>query len=139
PMIFMAIMPFVPFYVLKDFGQMMVFSGVYVTLYLVAVRRLPQRVLFVGSVATVAIVLTLAALPASVQVKVPLLSTLAGQINSHHLLPRRIPQRFHLWFDALNPPPPETEWWKGDLVDFYWKQYKGDLTDPTRKPEAKPL
>ncbi len=135
PMIFMAAMPFIPFFVLKDFGQMMVFSGVYVTLYLIAVRRLPQRVVFVGSVATVAIILMLASLPAGVQLKVPLLSTLAQPVKT--ILPRRIPQRFHLWFDALNPPPPETPWWKGDLVDFYWKQYKGDLID--RKPEAKPL
>ncbi len=136
PMVFMAAMPFIPFFLLKDFGQMMVFSGVYITLYLVAVRRLPQRVVFVGSVATIAVTLMLAAMPASVQIKVPLLSLVAQPIKTY-LLPRRIPQRFHLWFDALNPPPPDAVWWKGDLVDFYWKQYKADLIE--RKPEAKPL
>lgn len=136
PMVFMAAMPFIPFFLLKDFGQMMVFSGVYITLYLVAVRRMPQRLVFVGSVVTIAVILMLAAMPASVQIKVPLLSSIAEPIKTH-LLPGRIPQRFHLWFDALNPPPPDAVWWKGDLVDFYWKQYKADLIE--RKPEAKPL
>ncbi len=135
PMIFMALMPFIPFFVLKDFGQMMVFSGVYVTLYLIAVRRIPQRLVFVGSVVFVMTLLILAAMPASVHVKVPLLTTLAKPIQK--ILPRRIPQRFHLWFDALTPPPPDTPWWNGDLVDFYYKQYKIDLIE--RKPETKPL
>jgi cell division protein FtsW (lipid II flippase) len=135
PLLFMAILPFVPFFVLKDFGQMLVFSSVYITLYLIAVHRLPQRLLFVGSVVFLVAVLMLSALPASVQVKVPLLSTLAEPVKT--ILPPRIHQRFHLWFDALNPPPPDTSWWKDDLADFYWRQYKGDLID--RKPEAKAL
>ena len=135
PLVFMAMLPFVPFFVLKDFGQMLVFSSVYITLYLIAVRRLPQRIVFVGSVVIIVVILLLSALPASVQIKVPLLSTLAQPVKNN--LPRRIPQRFHLWFDALNPPPPDTPFWKGDLEDFYWKQYKGDLIE--RKPEAKPL
>ena len=135
PLVFMAMLPFVPFFVLKDFGQMLVFSSVYITLYLIAVRRLPQRIVFVGSVVIILVILLLSALPASVQIKVPLLSTLAQPVKNN--LPRRIPQRFHLWFDALNPPPPDTPFWKGDLEDFYWKQYKGDLIE--RKPEAKPL
>ena len=50
PLVFMAILPFVPFFVLKDFGQMMVFSSVYATLFFIAVRRLPQRFVLVGSV-----------------------------------------------------------------------------------------
>ena len=135
PLLVMAVMPFIPFFVLKDFGQMLVFSSVYITLYLVAVRRLPQRIVFAGSVAFVVAVLMLSALPASVQVKVPLLSTLSEPVKS--ILPPRIHQRFHLWFDALTPPPADTPFWKGDLADFYWRQYRGDLID--RKPEAKPL
>ncbi|MEQ1923663.1 MAG: hypothetical protein ABL952_14240, partial [Pyrinomonadaceae bacterium] len=39
PLVFMAALPFLPFFLLKDFGQMMVFSSVYATLYLIAVRR----------------------------------------------------------------------------------------------------
>jgi cell division protein FtsW (lipid II flippase) len=135
PLMVMAVMPFIPFFVLKDFGQMLVFSSVYVTLYLIAVRRLPQRVVFVGSVTFFVAVIMLSALPASVQVKVPLLSTISEPIKT--FLPPRIHQRFHLWFDALNPPTPDTPFWKGDLADFYWKQYRTDLVE--RKPEAQPL
>jgi cell division protein FtsW (lipid II flippase) len=135
PLLVMAVMPFIPFMLLKDFGQMLVFSSVYITLYLLAVRRFPQRLVFVGSVVFVVAVITLSALPSSVQVKVPLLSTLSEPIKT--ILPPRIHQRFHLWFDALNPPPPDTKFWKDDLADFYWKQYKNDLIE--RKPEAKAL
>lgn len=135
PLLVMAVMPFIPFFVLKDFGQMLVFSSVYITLYLIAVRRLPQRMVFVGTVVFFVALIMLSALPNSVQVKVPLLSTLSEPIKT--LLPPRIHQRFHLWFDALNPPPPDTPFWKGDLADFYWKQYKNDLIE--RKPEAKAL
>ena len=46
----MAMIPFIPFFALKDFGQMLIFSGAYATLYLVAVRRWPQLLSFVGSV-----------------------------------------------------------------------------------------
>jgi cell division protein FtsW (lipid II flippase) len=135
PLMFMAVLPFIPFFVLKDFGQMLVFSSVYITLYLIAVRRLPQRLVFVGSVAFLVAVLMLSALPPSVQVKVPLLSTLSEPVKA--ILPPRIHQRFHLWFDALTPPPPDTPFWKGDLADFYWKQYRAELID--RKPETEDL
>jgi cell division protein FtsW (lipid II flippase) len=135
PLLFMAVLPFIPFFVLKDFGQMLVFSSVYVTLYLIAVRRLPQRLVFVGSVAFLVAVLMLSALPSTVQVKVPLLSTLAQPVKA--ILPPRIHQRFHLWFDALTPPAPDTPFWKGDLADFYWKQYRAELID--RKPETEDL
>ncbi|HLM03545.1 MAG TPA: FtsW/RodA/SpoVE family cell cycle protein [Pyrinomonadaceae bacterium] len=135
PLMFMAVLPFIPFFVLKDFGQMLVFSSVYVTLYLIAVRRLPQRLVFVGSVAFLVAVLMLSALPASVQVKVPLLSTLAQPVKT--ILPPRIHQRFHLWFDALTPPSPDTPFWKGDLAEFYWKQYRAELME--RKPDTEPL
>ncbi|MCV4783422.1 hypothetical protein OFM36_28695, partial [Escherichia coli] len=57
PLVFMAILPFIPFFVLKDFGQMMVFSAVYATLYLIAVRRFSQRFVLVGSVLFLASVL----------------------------------------------------------------------------------
>ncbi len=135
PLLVMAVMPFIPFFVLKDFGQMLVFSSVYITLYLIAVRRFPQRIVFVGSVVFIVAILMLSALPTSVQVKVPLLSTLSEPVKA--ILPPRIHQRFHLWFDALNPPTPDTPFWKGDLADFYWKQYRGDLLE--RKPDAKPF
>ena len=115
PLVAMAIMPFIPFFVLKDFGQMLVFSGAYATLYLVAVRRWPQLLLFVGSVALVAGVLIVGALPVDVQEKVPFLPTIARPVKA--ALPDRIQQRFHLWLDGFNPPDPEVKWWNKDYED----------------------
>lgn len=117
PLVFMAILPFVPFFVLKDFGQMMVFSSVYITLYIIAVRRMPQRVVLIGSVLLLVSVLVVGALPEKTQEKVPLLPTLAKPVKA--ILPDRIQQRFHLWLDGFNPPTPETDWWKEDYDDYY--------------------
>jgi cell division protein FtsW (lipid II flippase) len=113
PLLVMAMMPFVPFFALKDFGQMLIFSGAYTTLYLVAVRRWPQLLLFVGSVLLVISILVVGALPRDVQEKVPLLPTVARPIQA--MLPSRIQQRFHLWLDGFDPPSPEVSWWKKDF------------------------
>jgi cell division protein FtsW (lipid II flippase) len=115
PLLVMAILPFVPFFALKDFGQMLIFSGAYTTLYLVAVRRWPQLLLFVGSVLLVISILVIGALPRSVQEKVPLLPTIARPISA--ALPARIQQRFHLWLDGFAPPSPEVSWWKGEYEE----------------------
>jgi cell division protein FtsW (lipid II flippase) len=112
PLLVMAILPFVPFFALKDFGQMLIFSGAYTTLYLVAVRRWPQLLLFVGSLMLVIGILVVGALPRDVQEKVPLLPTIARPISA--ALPARIQQRFHLWLDGFDPPSPEVSWWKKD-------------------------
>ena len=112
PLLVMAVLPFVPFFALKDFGQMLIFSGAYTTLYLVAVRRWPQLLLFVGSVVLVIGILVVGALPRDIQEKVPLLPTIARPISA--ALPARIQQRFHLWLDGFDPPSPETSWWKGE-------------------------
>jgi cell division protein FtsW (lipid II flippase) len=112
PLLVMAVLPFVPFFALKDFGQMLIFSGAYTTLYLVAVRRWPQLLLFVGSVLLVISILVVGALPRDVQEKVPLLPTIARPISA--ALPSRIQQRFHLWLDGFDPPSPEVSWWKKD-------------------------
>lgn len=113
PLVVMAIIPFIPFFALKDFGQMLIFSGAYATLYLVAVRRWPQLLVFVGSVFLVISILVVGALPRDVQEKFPLLPTLARPIQ--HALPSRIQQRFHLWLDGFDPPSPEVSWWKKDF------------------------
>jgi cell division protein FtsW (lipid II flippase) len=113
PLLVMGMLPFVPFFALKDFGQMLIFSGAYTTLYLVAVRRWPQLLLFVGSVLLVISILVIGALPRDVQEKVPLLPTIARPIQS--MLPSRIQQRFHLWLDGFDPPSPEVSWWKKDF------------------------
>ncbi len=115
PLVVMAMMPFVPFFALKDFGQMLIFSGAYTTLYLVAVRRWPQLLLFVGSVLLVISILVVGALPRDIQEKVPLLPTIARPIGA--ALPARIQQRFHLWLDGFDPPSPEVSWWKKDYED----------------------
>ncbi len=115
PLVVMAMIPFVPFFALKDFGQMLIFSGAYTTLYLVAVRRWPQLLLFVGSVLLVISILVVGALPRSVQEKVPLLPTIARPIQA--MLPARIQQRFHLWLDGFDPPSPEVSWWKKDYQE----------------------
>lgn len=112
PLVVMAIIPFIPFFALKDFGQMLIFSGAYTTLYLVAVRRWPQLLLFVGSMFLAISILVVGALPRDVQEKVPLLPTLARPIQA--ALPARIQQRFHLWLDGFDPPSPEVSWWKKD-------------------------
>jgi cell division protein FtsW (lipid II flippase) len=115
PLLVMAVLPFVPFFALKDFGQMLIFSGAYTTLYLIAVRRWPQLLLFVGSVFVVISILVVGALPRDVQEKVPLLSTLSRPIQA--ALPSRIQQRFHLWLDGFDPPSPEVSWWKKDYQE----------------------
>jgi cell division protein FtsW (lipid II flippase) len=122
PLLVMAMMPFVPFFALKDFGQMLIFSGAYTTLYLVAVRRWPQLLLFVGSVLLVISILVVGALPRDIQEQVPLLPTIARPISA--ALPARIQQRFHLWLDGFDPPSPEVSWWKKDYDDALRKDPK---------------
>jgi len=128
PLVFMAALPFVPFFVLKDFGQMMVFSSVYATLYLVAVRRFPQRFVLIGSVVLIIAVLVVGALPEKTQERIPLLPTLAAPVKL--ALPNRIQQRFHLWLDGFNPPSPETSWWKEDYDDYYKRLVEKDPNLP---------
>lgn len=128
PLVFMAALPFVPFFVLKDFGQMMVFTSVYATLYLIAVRRFSQRFVLVGSVLLVIGILVVGALPEKTQERIPLLPTLAKPVKA--VLPHRIQQRFHLWLDGFSPPTPETSWWKADYDDYYDKLVKKDPNLP---------
>ncbi len=135
PLVFMAVLPFFPFFVLKDFGQMMVFSSVYVTLYFIAVRRLPQRIVLIGSVVLVVSILVVSALPEKSQENIPLLPTLAKPVKK--ILPDRIQQRFHLWLDGFNPPTPETDWWK-DSYDLYYKKLVKNNPDIPRMLEEDP-
>jgi cell division protein FtsW (lipid II flippase) len=129
PLLVMAILPFVPFFALKDFGQMLIFSGAYTTLYLVAVRRWPQLLLFVGSVLLVISILVVGALPRTIQETVPLLPTVARPISA--ALPSRIQQRFHLWLAAFDPPSPEVSWWK--------KEYEEALNENPKMKELAEL
>lgn len=128
PLVFMATLPFLPFFLLKDFGQMMVFSSVYATLYLIAVRRFSQRFVLVGSVLLVVSILVVGALPENTQQKIPLLPSAAAPVKK--ILPDRIQQRFHLWLDGFNPPDPQTAWWKGDYDEYYQKLVEKDPNLP---------
>lgn len=120
PLVVMAAIPFIPFFALKDFGQMLIFSGAYATLYLVAVRRWPQLLVFVGSVFLVISILVIGALPRDIQEKFPLIPTIARPIQ--HAMPARIQQRFHLWLDGFDPPSPEESWWKKDYDEALAKE-----------------
>jgi cell division protein FtsW (lipid II flippase) len=122
PLVVIAVMPFIPFFALKDFGQLIVFTATYATLYLVAVRRWPQLLLFVGSVVLVLTILVVGALPTDVQQKVPLLPTIARPI--HAILHPRIQQRVHLWLDGFDPPSPDVSWWAKDYQDALDKDPK---------------
>jgi len=132
PLVVMAMIPFIPFFALKDFGQMLIFSGAYATLYLVAVRRWPQLLIFVGSVFLVISVLVIGALPRDIQEKFPMIPTLARPVQA--ALPARIQQRFHLWLDGFDPPSPETSWWKKDYDDALAKDPK--LAELANESEA---
>jgi cell division protein FtsW (lipid II flippase) len=116
PFLLVAVMPVIPFFALSDFGQMLVFFGAYVTLYVVAVRRLPQ--------VTMAIILIAVLLGASIfsagiyntavdifsdQSQVSAFERVKGLVGRG--IPRRIHQRFYLWQSGGVAPDPEDHWW----------------------------
>lgn len=117
PFLLVALLPIVPFFALSDFGQMLVFFGAYLTLYVVAVRRVPQ--------VTIAIVLAGVLLGASIfaagvynfatdlfreKEKVSAVERVKDLIEGG--IPTRIHQRFYLWRHGGFPPDPdENPWW----------------------------
>jgi cell division protein FtsW (lipid II flippase) len=88
PLVVVAALPLVPFFALSDFGQMLVFFGVYLALYIAAVRSRLQLVYALG----------LGALLAS------LFYVTVG-------LPARVFLRFHLWLDTRHAPAQDAAWW----------------------------
>jgi cell division protein FtsW (lipid II flippase) len=117
PFLIVALLPIVPFFALSDFGQMLVFFGAYLSLYVVAVRRLPQ--------VTMAVILVLVLVTSSIllagayntvvdvftdQAQVGAVERVKGLLGKG--VPRRIHQRFHLWLNAVQPPDPEADWWQ---------------------------
>ncbi len=116
PFLLVALMPVVPFFALSDFGQVLVFFGAYVTLYVVAVRRLPQ--------VTMAILLVAVLLGASI-FAVGIYNTVADvfsdkdQVSAFERVkgvvsrgvPPRIHQRFYLWRRGGIAPDPDRHWW----------------------------
>jgi cell division protein FtsW (lipid II flippase) len=113
----------IPFFALSDFGQMLVFFGAYVTLYVVAVRRLPQ--------VTMAIVLVGVILGASIfsagiyntvtdifsdKAQASAVERVKGVISRG--LPNRIHQRFYLWRNGGIAPDPDVQsWWAAESAE----------------------
>jgi len=116
PFMAIAALPLVPFFALADFGQMLVFCGAYLTLYLVAVRHLPQVTLALLAVVTLLVAAVFAAGIyntvvdiATSREPVPALERVRGVVGRG--VPARIHQRFYLWLHAGRAPDPEAEWW----------------------------
>ncbi|HET9530698.1 MAG TPA: FtsW/RodA/SpoVE family cell cycle protein [Blastocatellia bacterium] len=101
PFLVIAAMPVVPFFALSDFGQMLVFFGVYVMLYVVAVRKRAQLVYAI----------LLVAMMFGIFYATSTASTGFG-------LPGRVHFRFYQWLNTWEPPPPDTWWWKGDYERY---------------------
>jgi len=101
PLAIVAAMPVLPFFVLSDFGQVLVFLGVYVILYFIAVRKKAQ--------VAYAIALVVVIFGAFYG---------AASIGSGAGIPRRIYFRFYQWAHTWEPPPPETWWWRQDYQKY---------------------
>jgi cell division protein FtsW (lipid II flippase) len=123
PFLIVALLPVVPFFALSDFGQMLVFFGAYLTLYLVAVRRLPQVTLAVIAILAVLTVSIFAAGIYSTVVDIFSNETHVPAVErvrelADRGIPRRVHQRFYLWLHGGQAPDPEeTWWWRQDAED----------------------
>jgi cell division protein FtsW (lipid II flippase) len=118
PFIVIAAMPVVPFFALSDFGQMLVFFGVYLILYVVAVRKTGQLVY-----AVVLVALIFGTFFAASSAKTGL-----G-------IPRRVYFRFYQWQRTWEAPSPDTWWWKRDYERYL--QVKKLQPDPNNPQEVK--
>jgi cell division protein FtsW (lipid II flippase) len=138
-----SVLPILPFFLLADFGQMLIFLAVYLTLYVVAVRRLRHvslALLLVGLLLGGAILVgggyrrgTSPAVRAGDWMAG--VAGVAGVIREG--VPRRIHQRFYLWISGEVPPDPDQHsWWAVEVADKgrggadadLW--YKGDAYQP---------
>ena len=101
PFAAIAAMPVVPFFALSDFGQMLVFFGVYVMLYVVAVRKKAQL-----AYGLVLLVMLFGCF------------SLASKAKSGFGIPPRVYFRFYMWTHMWEPPPIDTWWWKRDFERY---------------------
>ncbi|HSB09170.1 MAG TPA: FtsW/RodA/SpoVE family cell cycle protein [Blastocatellia bacterium] len=114
PFIVIAVMPVLPFFALSDFGQMLVFLGVYVMLYVVAVRSKAQVAYAVALVSVLFVVFFG-----------------ATKVTTGFGVPGRVYFRFYQWAHTWEAPPPETWWWKRDLDRYLQaKNLTLDVTSP---------
>jgi cell division protein FtsW (lipid II flippase) len=108
PFLVVAALPIIPFFALSDFGQMLVFFGVYATLYAIAVRSKVQL-----AYAFLAVLLFVPVLYAGVGV------------------PKRVNLRFHLWTDMWEPPGEDVGWWRP-----YLERIRKDYGFPVSNADA---
>jgi cell division protein FtsW (lipid II flippase) len=101
PFLVIAAMPVVPFFALSDFGQMLVFFGVYVMLYIIAVRKKAQLAYAVALVAMLFVIFFG-----------------VSKVSSGSIIPGRVNFRFYSWLHTWEPPAPETWWWKRDYERY---------------------
>ena len=113
PFLLIAAMPVVPFFALSDFGQMLVFFGVYLMLYVVAVRKNLQLAYAFVVVASVFV-----------------LFFGASKIASGAGIPGRVYFRFYQWVHTWEPPAPDTWWWKRDYDRYLKAKNLPSPTDP---------
>jgi cell division protein FtsW (lipid II flippase) len=116
PFLLVALLPIVPFFALSDFGQMLVFFGAYLTLYIVAVRRLPQVTM---AIVLAGVLLGVSIFAAGIYNAAVDIFTDKSQVSAVERVkdlvsqgvPRRIHQRFYLWRHGGVPPEPDESWW----------------------------
>jgi cell division protein FtsW (lipid II flippase) len=101
PFVVIAAMPVLPFFALSDFGQMLVFFGVYLMLYAVAVRKKAQLAYAISLVAVLFLIFFG-----------------ATKISSGFGIPGRVYFRFYQWVHTWEAPPPDTWWWKRDFERY---------------------
>jgi cell division protein FtsW (lipid II flippase) len=105
PFAVIGAMPFVPFFALSDFGQMVVFLGVYFILYAIAVRKRAQ----IGYAIAIAVLLFGALY-------------LVSSVTKGSGIPPRIYMRFHMWTNTWEPPASDTWWWARDYENYLRSQ-----------------
>jgi cell division protein FtsW (lipid II flippase) len=118
PFLIIAAMPALPFFALSDFGQMLVFFGVYLTLYFIAVRKKAQ-LLYAAALAAMVFGIGFA----------------AASIGSDTGVPRRVYFRFYQWANTWEAPAPDTWWWKPDYQRYL--QTQGLQPDPDNAAELR--
>lgn len=101
PFLVIATMPLLPFFALADFGQMLVFLAVYVTLYIVAVGKRAQLIY-----GLMFLVVAFGGL------------FVVSNLSQGSGIPPRVYLRFQMWTDPWRPPAPDTWWWKRDYERY---------------------
>ena len=127
PFIMVAAMPVIPFFALSDFGQMLVFFGVYVMLYVVAVRKKAQLAYALAAIALVFVLFS------GTSVVAGLFSTDKKPVTALGV-PGRVHFRFYQWLHTWEPPPPDTWWWNRDYKRYLQAK---NLPEPTDAIEVK--